>query len=52
MYSPLKTNSFWEYFGYTEIGDALPGLTDDPSAIANGAGREISRVVASGKVKV
>ena len=50
-FSPIQTGSFWEYFGYQQIG-SLPTKLVSPEAIAHPEGRELSRVVASGKVSV
>ena len=52
MYSPLKTNSFWEYFGFSVPSEDLDEMSLDPKAMANAEGREYSRVMASGKILV
>lgn len=52
MYSPVQQGSIWEYFGYNVESDSLTSLLDNPKAIANPSGREVSRVMSTGKVDI
>ena len=52
MYSPVQQGSIWEYFGYNVESDSLTSLLDNPKAIANPSGREVSRVMSTGKVVI
>lgn len=52
MYSPIKTGTIWEYFGWQFDTDGLSSLINNPAAVASPEGREVSRVWASGNVVV
>ena len=52
MYSPVENNSIWEYFGFNREIDGLSHLINNPRAIASPDGREVSRVMATGKIIV
>ena len=52
MYSPIKTGTIWEYFGFQVPDDGLSSLINNPAAVASPEGREVSRVWASGTVAV
>ena len=52
MFSPIKTGTIMEYFGFQSISENLSGLLDNPEAIASAEGREFSSVIASGRVSV
>ncbi len=58
MFSPLETNSFYEFFGFFKQGfnpsraggEKGKVHLDAPELIAKAEGREVSRVKAGGKV--
>jgi B9 domain-containing protein 1 len=55
MFSPLESNSFYEFFGFFKEGSSSnKGIVhlDAPEIIARADGREVSRVKAGGKVTV
>lgn len=58
MFSPLASNSFYEFFGHFKEGTDREGKgkgivhLDAPEIIARADGREVSRVKAGGKVTV
>ena len=52
--TPLKSvySGFWEYFGYPVENDSNIDLLDNPRAIANPLGREVSKVMTTGQVEI
>ena len=50
MYSPVEQGSIWDYFGYNRPSDSLGHLINNPRAIASPDGREVSRVISTGKI--
>ena len=52
MYSPIETSGFWEYFGFQQMSKGIQALIENPETVASPEGREVSRVVASGKIEI
>ena len=51
MYSPVESSSLLGYFGYNSPkDDSLSHLINNPRAIASPDGREVTRVISSGKI--
>ena len=52
MFSPIETGTLAEYFGFQREGPGISSIISNPQAIASSEGREVSRVMATGKVQV
>lgn len=52
MYSPIATAGIMEYLGFQQPSDGIQALIENPETVASPEGREVSRVVAAGKVNV
>ena len=52
MYCPIETKGIWEYFGWQKETEGLSTLMENPKAVANPDGREVSRVMATGTITV